>query len=205
MKRDYPDKNTQNAITRQHNAAAAQPSLELPAPDETFCRLVVAGKLSRAEAYREAYQSGATPNSMAVSACKRMHRIDIAARLRYLRDLQRVDPATSDAIRRAGGYRARLWEAVTSGTSAEAIAAIRVIRDIEREDAERKIKQGVTDPALVVGHLAKLVGKLPAMPGIERKAYVSGLIKGVVALGIGVNEIDQACAELCKAPTVNEI
>ena len=130
---------------------------------------------------------------------------DIAARLRYLRDLQRVDPATSDAIRRAGGYRARLWEAVQTGTSAEAIAAIRVIRDIEREDAERKSKQGVADPALVVGHLARLAGALPNMGEKERKAYVTGLIKGIAALGIGVNEIEQACAELCKAPTVNEI
>jgi len=204
MKRDYPDKHTQYAIVRQRNAAAAQPSLPLPEPDETFCRLVVAGK-RLADAYREAYQSGATPAAAAVAACKRMKRIDIAARLRYLRDLQRVDPATSDAIRRAGGYRARLWEAVTSGTSAEAIAAIRVIRDIEREDAERKSRQGVADPALVVGHVAKLVGKLPAMPGIERKAYVSGLIKGVVALGIEPQEIEQACADLCKAPNDNEI
>ena len=205
MKRDYPDKHTQYAIVRQRNAAAAQPSLELPPPDEAFCRLVIAGKLSRAEAYREAYQSGATPASMAVSACKKMKRIDIAARLRYLRDLQRVDPATSDAIRRAGGYRARLWEAVTSGTSAEAIAAIRVIRDIEREDTERKSRQGVADPALVVGHLARLAGKLPGMDDSDRKAYVSGLIKGIVAFGVSVQEIEQACAELCKAPNDNEI
>ena len=204
--RDYPDKHTQYAIVRQRHAAAAQPSLELPAPeDETFCRLIIAGKLSHADAYREAYQSGATKASASVSACKRMKRIDIAARLRYLRDLQRVDPATSDAIRRAGGYRARLWEAVTSGTSAEAIAAIRVIRDIEREDVERKHKEGVTDPALVVGHVARLVGKLPGMDDSERKAYVSGLIKGIAALGIGINEIEQACVELCKAPNDNEI
>ena len=205
MKREYPDKHTQYAIVRQRHAAAAQPSLPLPEPDETFCRLIIAGKLSHADVYREAYQSTATPNSMAVAACKRMKRIDIAARLRYLRDLQRVDPATSDAIRRAGGYRARLWEAVTSGSGAEAIAAIRVIRDIEREDADRQSRQGVADPALVVGHLAKLAGKLPGMDDSDRKAYVSGLIKGVVALGIGVNEIEQACADLCKAPNDNEI
>ena len=204
MKRDYPDKHTQYAIVRQRNAAAAQPSLELPAPDETFCRLVIAGK-RRADAYREAYQSKAQLQSMAVSACKRMKRIDIAARLRYLRDLQRVDPATSDAIRRAGGYRARLWEAVTSGSGAEAIAAIRVIRDIEREDAERKSRQGVADPALVVGHLARLAGKLPGMDDSDRQAYVSGLIKGIVAFGIEVQEIEQACADLCKAPNDNEI
>ncbi len=203
--REYPDKDTQNAITRQRNAAAAQPSLELPPQDEAFCRLVVAGRVTRAEAYREAYQSGATPKAAAVSACKRMKRIDIAARLRYLRDLQRVDPATSDAIRRAGGYRARLWEAVTSGTSAEAIAAIRVIRDIEREDTERQSRQGVADPALVVGHLARLAGALPKMGEKERKAYVAGLVKGIVAFGIEVQEIEQACAELCKAPNDNEI
>ena len=205
MKRDYPDKHTQHAIVRQRNAAAAQPSLELPPQDEAFCRLIIAGKLSHADAYREAYQSTATPNSMAVAACKKKKRIDIAARLRYLRDLQRVDPATSDAIRRAGGYRARLWEAVQTGTSAEAIAAIRVIRDIEREDTERKSKQGVADPALVVGHLARLAGKLPGMAGIERKAYVTGLIKGIVAFGIEIQEIEQACADLCKAPNDNEI